>query len=583
MKRQLHISIDGKAIDLNPSAAMELEEQNLYLQLSDELTGDYSMPIEVPLTDRNLPIFKHVNLLQAENKTSTYDRTVVSDGLEQMYGMLRKEQLNGNLNFAGNDKLSLYFLKGWSHFFKDVEKKTLFDVDYGGERSFAYEFELGNIYQSTFWKHIYSVMRTGTIDTFDYAVYTTFNTGITSEFDYEKTANIAMASITNGQPPVMAADARVRLYPYLNYLIKRIFATFGWTVEGYIFNDPGFKKATLIQTQPLEWWIHPGGQVRFDLKNFLPLIQISTFLIELKNRFGWKYDFDTISKKCVIRKMTDLFNGTVRTDITASVETAFNLKISTQKKSYALVSSNNPDSPKISSWNYKGGLLKASQLPVASAAAAGQVYFISTENKYYMCSPVVIGGTTYEWAVLTENDFSYVPTDKTDEIRTNCLIPATRYIDYRQEGANQSPIGKILVPEFSLPEDNTETEIFYVCFSHGLHACTPNNPANTFTYPYGSPHNYDLAGNRLGDWAMNYRFLEPSGSEVGLYALSWEPFLKRLGQEEVMEIIANLTHRAVMLLKWEDSVLIRNVEYIVIGRSRTIPYNDQIKLTLTRV
>jgi hypothetical protein len=75
--KQLYINVAGKPVELNPGTVMELEEENPFLQLNDQLKGDYSLPIEVPLTDANKPIFNHLQLLAAPGKIATVENVVV--------------------------------------------------------------------------------------------------------------------------------------------------------------------------------------------------------------------------------------------------------------------------------------------------------------------------------------------------------------------------------------------------------------------------------------------------------------------------------------------------------------------------
>jgi hypothetical protein len=305
--KQLYINVGGRPLELNPGTVMELEEENPFLQLNDQLKGDYSLPIEVPLTDANKPIFHHLQLLPASGKIATVDNVVVGDGLEQMVGILRKEQLTGNLNHIGTDKLSLYFLKGWSHFYKDVQNKKLYNVDYGGDRSFAINYN--DYFNNDFHSHILDVINNGTIDKYDYALYTVYNSASTTG-DIFNNGNTNTLNNFLYYADFNRLDfnpgSKISFFPYLNYVLKQLFNTFGWTVDGYIFTEPSFKKATVINTAFLDYTADAGNVQKFNLRDFVPSVNISTFLIGLSNRFGWWYDFDYLRKRCTIRTLNDV-------------------------------------------------------------------------------------------------------------------------------------------------------------------------------------------------------------------------------------------------------------------------------------
>jgi hypothetical protein len=272
-------------------------------------------------------------------------------------------------------------------------------------------------------------------------------------------------------------------------------------------------------------------------------------------------------------------------DISHQVSAVYNLKISQDKKVYGL-SQNGTDAPNIDRWNYQGALATFAQLPAPSAPLSNFVYFISGENRYYYCFSQDL--VTFTWQVLSENDFGFIPRNKTDDITTNACIPSMRKIDYKNYHFNRAGqidivVGQLHVPEINAADGNQDSDNFYICFALGMQDDTPAQGQPVHQYPYGAPHPYAFNGTKLGDWAMNYVFYEPGGNDIGLQILNWKSFLARLSQEETLEISAGFTQQDLLNLNWQDSLLINNVEYIVQKKARNIPYQDEIKLTLLRV
>lgn len=582
----LRINIQGNELLLAPGSKLEIEETNPFLQTDDALQGDFSYPLTVPVKG-NEKALNYNHLLQIRGKSDPINNVIVSDDVEFLSGVLKMDKVNGNINGNTKDNINVYFLPGISSFYQDVLNLTLQDVDYGPDRTF--QFDHGNAINDTgLFKHLQEVMNQGTIDTFDYAVYEIYHTNLVNltSNDSIKIFNLIVANFQGGDAhhPELGSSVHLAVFPYINYLIQRIFASYNWTVDGFIFDDLDFKKVNLINVQE----IHPAfstfgndvpGQYSFNLKRIVPPVLITTFLISLKNRFGWWYDFDTARRHCTIRKVRDVFTGDKRVDITNQVNSNFTLTVAASATLYGV--SADEDEPDKTQWDYRGVLAVFNLLPAASVTYSGQVFFIAARNKYYICEADVNG--VYNWDELQENDFGIIPviptgsTDTEDTISTNCLIPVVRVMASPSIGIP----GTMAIPAVSLDDANTTSDSFYVCFAHGL-APVEENP-NLF-YTYGSPHPYDLRGNKLTSISLTYEWLEPAtGKDLGLYELFWRTFLEKLSAEETIEIITRLTPQQIISFTWDTTYLIQNTEYIVSQRNRNIAYDGFVTLTMIRI
>jgi len=573
----LSIQIEGRGLKLPANAALDIEETNPFLQLNDALQGDFSYPIQVPVKG-NEKALQHVHRLQTRGKINTYDKVIVTDGSEYASGILKNEQVNANINGSVADYVSLYFLKGTSHFFKDVENKTLADCDYGGAEE---------IDATLIGLHAYAnnIIRNGNSATFKYALFDVYNTQIGETPDWANTYNFCSINIqTDGMPQIYGSrnDPYYTPFPYLNLVIKTCFESFGWQVSGFIFDSPEFKRAVLLQTET----IIPGrdfknGKLFLDLKNFVPKIKISSFLIALKNRMGWWYDFDYVAKKCTIRRINDVFDGSNRIDISRQVEPFFTNKISANKKVYGLIAGGS-DAPDKTQWDYRGALATFSTLPPANAGHENEIYFIAGEDAFYICEPHTNFGNDWEWHILTHNDFSYIPPDKTDDITTSCLVPIMRKYpmgEFRPDDGSEK-----LMPEISIADANGSTDLFYICFHYGLQECKPFNYAPKLFQGFGSESPYSYNGTKLGGLSFDYTFDDPvTGTDIGLVPTYWANFLSKLKNEETIELLCRFTPQQVINFKWDATYLINHTEYIIQKRRRQLPYNGLVALTLVRL
>lgn len=579
----LQIRISGNELLLPPGSKLEIEETSPILQTADELQGDFSYPLTVPLKG-NEKALNYPHLLPSRNKSSSIGNIIVNDSLENLAGTLRLEKININLNGSTQDNISLYFLKGFSSFYKAVENKTLQNLDYGGDRTFGFA-PSGNVYDTPIYKHYDDVLRNGSIDKYDYAMFPIYHTNFatTSSNDTVKIFNLCVANTGSPNRPILGSAVNTALFPYVNYLLRRIFNTYGWTIEGFNFTDPDFKKAVLLTTQNVtpilsEFGNEVPNQYSFNLKRIVPPVGITTFLIALKNRFGWWYDFDPVKKHCVIRKLADQFNGLKRIDITDKVNATLTLTIAATPKIYAMAGDS--DGPDKSQWDQRDVYAIYNTLPVPSVAFSGQVHFVASHNKYYICLPD--SSNVYHWEILQENDFGITPADKTDTISTSCLIPAMKLYDFFDDQFHVK--GNQLIPEVSLDDDNLISDSFYVCFAHGLAPDEPRQNPTILYYPYGAPHPYDLLGNKLSAFSMSYEWPEPlTGKDLGVYAVFWQKFLSHLSFEETLEIIARLTPQQLIAFTWDTTYLINHAEYAVQKRNRNMPYDGLVTLTMVRI
>jgi hypothetical protein len=579
----LKIQTSGKELLLNPGSKLEIEEASPILQTDDTIQGDFSYPLTVPIKGNEKALnFPH--FLQTRGKSSSITNVIVNDDLEYLTGLLRLEKININLNGTTADNASLYFLKGFSSFYKDVENKTLQNLEYGGNRTFGFA-PVGNEYDTPIYKHYDDVLKHGSIDKYDYAMFPIYHTNFSGDTGGNDSIKIYNLCVSTGDPlqPRLAAAGNTALFPYINYLIKRIFDSFGWTVEGFNFTDPDFKKAVLLTVQNVtpvlsEFGNEVPGQYSINLKRVVPPVGITSFLIGLKNRFGWWYDFDNVRRHCTIKPVAELFTGDKRIDITSLINTSLTITVNPTPKVYAMAG--DTDAPDKSLWDQQPVLAVYSALPAPGVAYSGQVHFVAAHDKYYIC--LADENHVYHWEVLEENDFGVTPADKTDTISSNCLVPVMRVEDFFDSGFSAQ--GKMLIPEVSLDDENTTGDIFYACFAHGMAPDEPHQNPTVLYYPYGAAHPYDLLGNKLTAFSMSYEWPEPgTGKDLGVYAVFWQKFLSKLSFEETLQVVARLTPQLLLSFTWETTYLINHTEYIIQKRNRNMPYDGSVVLTLVRI
>jgi hypothetical protein len=588
----LGISIDNEFLDLLPGAMLEMEQENPFLQFSNDMLGEYSLPIEVQATPKNMRLLGYPGTMEVRISNAGIDAVVYNNGIPELRGKIKIEKPTIDMNNMANGRISLYFLAGASSFWQDIKDARMRSIDLGGTRTFDWD---GYTFSGTgFWNHVDLVMHAtpgyGTSG-YDYAFFPVKNTnwgGTAYDSDLmNRTEHIgggifhASTNITNS----FVRANRLCPFPYLIYIMQKACEHVGWTITGDIFEDEDFLKVVMLSYREIDWayekkvsgdWeVIPKDTIEFDLADHLPDITISKFLIALKNRFGWRYEFDRLSKVIRIKELVDL--GTIAAkDYTSKSNPRVAKQISQQTKVYALKNSFANElgagAPDFSALTLVGGVDELTDLPAAAEALLHQVYLVRAENNYYICRQNE--AEAYYWELYTWNIYDYEPEGSNEEITTEATTVGVEaydaYLDLIPRADNAGAANR--------PNEDGTWGID-LCFNHGV----KNNKAAE-PYPYGSSHIYDSNFNQVAEWALTFECETAGGAaDVGLYQRAWSRLLALLSSNEEADLILYLSRTEQMQLTFEDTLNIRNTRHFIKTMKPTIPYTSKIELRVVRI
>lgn len=586
---QLAFQIGNEFLDLLPGTSLELEEENPFLQLGEELLGPYSFPFDVPNTDKNLRLLKYASAI-ATTKVSSIENVICwENGVQHSLGTLRIEQVNGNINDQLSGTTSLYYLTGSASFWQSIEKKKLAEVDFGGVRTFL---QPNTDNTSGWWLHIDQAMR-GSIDTHDYAFYPVLNPGIRNFGDTFTPLYMNRVQVYSGviriTPTGESSNIMNPIYPfpYLIYVIKRIFAYAGWKLEGDWLNDPDAKKMTLLTLKDIPWGLKLGPfslrlfpEVSFDMAHYMPDTEIGNFLIQIKNRLGLYYDFNSRTKVCTIRYITDTVAGDVE-DISSICTAAYNNKMDAKGKSYKMVNSfDSGDS--IPAPSILGELTFLGEFPnlppfAPSAANENKVVLVLNLNAYFICQEIEGSPGTFEWAKYMDNIYDYDPGNTTDEINTAATTTAMEVVDTGQIRGLIPSIKQ--AGSYYYYNDLEPSWGIRLLFFHGM-----QDDYDGQEYPYASNHPVNCTGEVIGNYALSFKFKNPvTMAEIGLYDKFWKPFLDRLKQAETITVSVRYPFSQKAQVKFGSPKIINHTKFFVKKKSSVVPYDGVLKLELIKV
>lgn len=580
----LGIQIDGEFLDLPPDTNMELEAENPFLQFADDnLIGEYSLPFQVIANSKNNRLLGYAGVGQTRTDNSATPATLYDNSLQVGTGSVKKEKLNVHLNKVAKGTLNCYYLSKASGFWQDIKDLRLRDIDVGGNRTFAGGTILQDINTTAFGAHVLAVMN-GAVGAYDYAFYPVQNSSWgTDPGQYFEPP--VMNEISYSGSAIVLEVSPIVPFPYLKYVLLAAIEHTGWTIEGDILDDADFEKITMINFKGIDWgyykkivlvgYIRMRSSITFNLQDHLPDMSIAEFLVALKNRFGWWYDFNNAAKKITIRKLSDL-PTTAAEDMTQYSSPLITKNISQDNNTYALVNNfitGGGQGIDITKTDYQGEVDKTSDLPSPVEALTSQVYLVIEENNYYSCQQSEGDDTVWEWQIIGANIYDYKPDGYTKEITSKATtVEMVRYSDYLD-----------LIPRVDATGlwngENGEPEWgIHLAFFFGLRDNKSNDPV-----PFASHHIYDSQGYTLAAWSLAYKALKTDNTEVGLYDMNWKDFLDLLNSPEEVEHTLYLPLHKYLQLDFADRIIVDGIELFLKQIKASVPYRGVVNCVSVRV
>jgi hypothetical protein len=581
----LGIKVNNEFLDLLPGSAMDIEQNNPYLQFDDNILGDYSLPIEVPATAKNLRLLNYAGLIQTKITNTGIEASAYHSGFQHSTGKLKIEKPTIHLNNGKRGRISCYYLIGVSSFYQDAKNKRLKDADLGGNRTFTNDNFVRS--GSGFWGHIHKVIDAPAgygASGYDYAFFPVYNAsfGRRPASDEEVinlvaysggTVNFTKKGIGNDWLNIISPFA------YVKYVLKQAVAYCGWRIEGDILDDVDFCKATMINSLAINWGylkflvdaVIMFGSIKFNLADHMPDVSIPEFLIALKNRFGWWYDFDRKNKVIKIKPLINVAQNTIK-DFSKYANPVVIKKVNNEKKIYAL-QSGGAEGISFTGVNLQADVETKADLPTAVEALASQVHLVIDENNYYICE--IDETENWVWVLFSDGAGSYKPADATEAINTAALLPGVvahnSYLDFIPQW-----------DEFGYWPGQGETVDYSAAIVLAFYFGKINNKSSQ-PVPFASHHIYDSNGNQVAQWSLAFKGKKLDGTEVGQYDRNFKKFLDTLNATEEFEVVLNLPLVHYLSLSFSDIININNVRMYVKVVKASIPYKGSITVEGLRV
>lgn len=292
MSNFIALKANGKFLDLgNVRLGVQYDNPIFY---RNKIPGIITYPFDVPAESKvNRSLFKHP---QVSSSTAFVDSI---DNVElYIYGVLWKI---GKLNLlSGNSKVyQLNFQSDSGDLSEGIKQLKLYEIDLGAE-----VLDYG--------------VTAATYPTYNYALFTVRWDNFYGDTnpDYLGYVNYYDSSfLTNSGA---ASEHAIVPFPYLHYLLKKVFDHFGYVLKGDILTDANFNKLVVMNNRALD---KVQGSINvfdtaIDFTKHVPDITIGNFITAVKAKAGIDFIFNATRKEVTLVRVKDVLNDTTFLEMT---------------------------------------------------------------------------------------------------------------------------------------------------------------------------------------------------------------------------------------------------------------------------
>lgn len=590
---------NGKRLNVPERSTLEIERNSPFFSNNDEWAGERSTPITLRYTKENAQSLEHDYHFHSKRYKKVLDANLYDGTIFRQRGKLILEGSSINNNHSQRGEMRGYFVFALSNFYQIIKDKKLKSLILGGKRSYNWTTNNPNDASNGFWQWLHStwagnqevviapirndsasepltisVPVIGTVIT----IATDWINKIGTDFKLDYNINLILNSI--------CPQIRVK------YIVDKIFEEHGYTVE-YEVGDYQWEKLFLTSLIPFNWvnrvelpsWpfftFQPKSTIDIYLAEHLPNKNITDFLVQLCNRYGWRLLIDDNRKVCRIKAVKTIRKGK-RKDWSSYAAAESESDFKEGKKVFAFL--NEVDSG--DSLPIKGefgdktilpSVYRYQDLPTATGLIVNHVAYTYIENTYWIVQQNT-DTQTYSWVPFSDNIFSFEPEGKTDTIETTMsTIPVARAVFQTVSGVDRYGIFPVMKQKFNLDFG------FRTVFYHGV---VPDELANGVTSTGSYPHLSSLwriPGPADDDVWSNVFVQDYNDEKRGIIEYWFKDWINIISEGEDMKFVMRVPRKELMDFQWDDIILIRNIPFLVKSIIEPIPYQNKAEVTLRRI
>jgi len=571
----IQLIINNEPVDLNENSSINITEESPVFE-KDSIPGGFSFPFELPASPKNNRILSHPGRIQS----------AFQGGFNLPFQLYLDGRLIGTgtatIQKATSLSYSAFLQVGTGDFAGKTDGKRLSDVDFGGERTWEFKPEY-------------------TFPEDDFALFPIYNENFMDDTQYKdawKTNKYRLNSHElgtwfTGVNSIMAISP----FPYLGYVVNRIFNHFGFVLkENILTTDPDLKQlviynnhdsANLVSvTRPVTKTIFgkrndgSWGYIQrtvivttitrefntWNLKDFLPDILIKDFILAIRNLFNLAITIDNQGFASIVKRK-DLVTSGKSVPLNAKAmglplvtisDNTTGVKLHWEHEENDLLFSEGFKDIYADPTLIKPPVDTIDELTLI-AATINEIRLVTSYGLYYQYSGETVDGVTeYSWKLFSNDFQDFIIGDKPEEYTAMAsTLPMIHY--QRSIGGpiircpQAAQLSSSIIRSTSLPFS------LRFLFYRGMVADSTGTP-----YPYGSSDAFDSEGELLPDASLSLKWQ----GETGLYNQLWKDYLTWWKKRKVV----TWTITDPSLLDFFTVYEIDNNHYILKNRSISLQY-----------
>lgn len=588
----LGIKVNDTFLTLSPGAQMQLERESPFFNI-DNLASEYSMPVTIPYTPQNaraLGMFHHYYT----RRTKTRFPAQLYDRLNFCYtGELVIDSASIDLNDTSQSTISGNFITGVSSFYQLVKNKKLSDLKLGGIRSFAWTDNNPVSVNKGWWQHVHDTWE-GKMDYLFAPIRNEKWTGSGEDGTADWMNKLGNNGYLDFEGNYNTLCPQVRL----RYILEQIFAEHGWSVDYSEVKDTQWQTIFIPTFYAVTWekmlisGPAPLNTIEMNLQNHMPPdVTITSFIIWLRNKYNWGFDFDSGRKVCKLYALKALANGK-RKDWTTYLNKKVTPEFTEDKKVFAFnITIGGNDSYPIKQDMKQVTVLDPvayfTDLPVINADMVNKVIHVYRENTFYQAT-VDDDGTTYQWVRYADNISGYSPDGNNVSYDTEIgTMPVIR-LSHRYNGSvNFYGLFPVCEQEGNWMGKAGEKAAWGIrtLFYFGMvYEARADNAPGLIKYPYLTSVIYAPTNVETPlVWSDVTIHIVEGTQDVGIYQYWWYDSIQYLQEAEVLNCTLRLPRQELIDFRWSDVIILRSIKYVVSNLPDLIPYTGQVEAKMRRI
>lgn len=417
------IEIQNEYLDLPPSVAFQIVSNSPYFN-NDQIDGEYSLPINLPITDKNYRLLNFTGNHYKTHAKQTIPANLHADGGVVYQGILVVLGFTKNNNRNNSQVCTCIFTFGISSFWQLVQNKNMTNLKFGGPQVYNWTTSNPSDGSNGFWQNMNARLPEGAST--DYTFPFIYNGGYVGDATVPPfhSGFVSFMNSAGADGLAFATPNNIALCPamFLTFIMKAIFTENGWTVDGDFFTDAFYTKIILPSFRSIYWTSETGtfnaplvksplSVITIYLNEHVSPISISTFMIEIKNFYGLAYKFDSQKKNCTITAIKNVPTG-VPKDLSSYCLSTWKSTLSNGPKIYGLQSENGADSfairISVAGFNILTGVALFSELPDPTLQQPFDTILVWNENAYYQIVQDIVS-LEQTWQFFSDNVVDYLP------------------------------------------------------------------------------------------------------------------------------------------------------------------------------